>query len=88
MNYNIYDFIGNLGVALIIGSYLLLQLGKLKSNSFIYSFLNGLGALFVIVSLIQNFNLSAMVIEGFWFVISGYGMIKYFLVKQTGKAGK
>lgn len=33
MSYKIFDFIGNIGVALIVVSFLLLQTGKIESRS-------------------------------------------------------
>ena len=41
----IFDFVGNVGVFLIIISYLLLQLNKLKSNDISYSAMNLIGAI-------------------------------------------
>ncbi len=76
MEYNIFDFIGNVGVALIIGAYLLLQLEKINSNNILYSIANTVGAIFVIISLSKNFNLSAFIIESFWLLISLVGIYK------------
>lgn len=82
MGYTFSDFIGNFGVFLIIFSYLLLQLGKLSSSNIVYSIMNFFGASFVIYSLIDNFNLSAILIEVFWVAISLIGILKNFL-KQS-----
>jgi len=76
VEYNIFDFIGNVGVALIIGAYLLLQLEKINSNNILYSIANTVGAIFVIISLSKNFNLSAFIIESFWLLISLVGIYK------------
>jgi hypothetical protein len=81
MNYTFYDLIGNIGVALIIVSYLLLQLRKIKSDNIIYSVMNATGAVFVIVSLTENFNMSAFIIEFFWVCISLIGIYRYFISK-------
>ena len=78
MSYSIFDFIGNVGVFLIIISYLLLQLNKLKSDNILYSIINLVGASLVIVSLVQDFNMSAFAIEAFWVGISFVGIIKYY----------
>jgi hypothetical protein len=82
MNYNWYDFIGNIGVALILVAYLMLQAKKISSEKYLYSLMNGIGALLIIVSLIFDFNLSAFIIEFFWFLISIYGLIKTFNSKK------
>jgi len=77
MNYTILDFIGNIGVFLIIFSYLLLQLKKIESGNIKYSLMNLFGASFVIISLLDNFNISAFVVEGFWVIISGIGIYNF-----------
>ncbi len=74
MTYSWYDFLGNVGVLLILLSYLLLQMKKIKSQSMYYSLMNAAGALLILVSLYYNFNLSAFVMEIFWLLISLYGL--------------
>jgi hypothetical protein len=72
------DMAGVVGVALIVGAYLLLQLGRLRSTALSYSALNGVGASLVVLSLLFNFNLSAFLVEAFWVVISAIGVVRYF----------
>ena len=81
MEYGWYDFIGSIGVGMIILTYVGLQTGKIKSEALIYSILNALGATLIIISLVYSFNLSAFIVEFFWVLISIYGIIKYFLKK-------
>ncbi|MBK8945691.1 MAG: hypothetical protein IPM32_10545 [Ignavibacteriae bacterium] len=76
--YTIYDFIGNVGVFLIITAFLLLQLNKIKSENIYYSLMNLFGATFVIISLINNFNFSAFIIEAFWIIISLIGIVNFY----------
>ncbi len=78
MNFAWYDIVGTVGVALIAVTYLLLQIGKLKSEDIRYSLLNGLGASLVIVSLLFEFNLAAFLMEAFWVLISIVGLLRYF----------
>jgi hypothetical protein len=66
--------VGFIGVVLIIGAYLLLQLDKLASSSPAYSLLNAVGAMLIIVSLVFRFNLSAFIVEAFWVLISLLGL--------------
>lgn len=82
MDYQWYDFIGNVGVFCILLAYLLLQLGRLGSRTLAYSLLNGVGASFILVSLIYDFNLSAFIIELFWLLISMYGLMRLVLSKE------
>ena len=79
MQYAWYDFAGNIGVALMVLGYLLLQAEKIRSSDLIYSLMNGVGALLVVVSLLYRFNLSAFLVESFWFLISVYGLVKFAL---------
>ncbi|WP_339672192.1 hypothetical protein [Dasania marina] len=74
MGYSWCDALGNLGVLLIVGTYLLLQVGKVRSDSLVFSLANASGATFVLISLYYNFNLSAFIIEFFWLLISLYGL--------------
>jgi len=74
MNFHLFDLVGFIGVLLIVVAYLLLQLDKLPSSSPKYSLLNAGGALLIIVSLIFAFNLSAFIVEVFWFLISLLGL--------------
>lgn len=79
MQLSLFDFLGTIGVALIIITYVLLQLEKIRSESLTYSLLNALGSGLIGFSLVFNFNFSAFVVEFFWFFISLYGIGKYFL---------
>jgi len=74
MNFHLSDLAGFIGVVLIIVAYLLLQLEKLPSSSPRYSLLNAAGALLIIISLVSAFNLSAFIVEAFWFLISVLGL--------------
>lgn len=71
-----YDFVGNLGVAIIVVTYLLMQLGRLDGAGLAYASLNAVGATFVLVSLLFEFNLSAFVVETFWVLISLVGIVR------------
>jgi hypothetical protein len=77
MQYAWFDFAGNVGVALMVLGYLLLQAEKLRSSDLRYSLMNGIGALLVLISLYFRFNLSAFLVELFWLLISVYGLIKF-----------
>jgi len=83
MNYHWYDIIGNIGVLMILGCYLLLQLNKLASSELSFSLFNGLGALLKLISLSYEFNLSAFIIELFWLLISLFGVTTYLLKRRA-----
>ena len=76
------DLIGFVGVALLIVTYAMLQLDRIDPKGFWYSFNNMIVAILVSVSLYYTPNLASWVIEVFWFIISLYGLVKYFKIKQ------
>ncbi|HEY8186173.1 MAG TPA: hypothetical protein VIF64_08895 [Pyrinomonadaceae bacterium] len=76
MDYSWFDVIGNVGVLLMVIAYLLLQLEKMSSSGISYLLLNTVGAVFVIISLLFRFNLSAFLMEAFWLLISLYGLTR------------
>ena len=84
MNYHFYDFIGNLGVVLILGSYLLVQMRRLSATGVPYTVSNGLGAAFVLYSLYYDFNLSAVIIEIVWLLISLFGLFRIYRERKAG----
>jgi hypothetical protein len=69
-----HDLLGTFGVLLILAVYLLLQMQRLSATGWLYSALNGVGASLVIVSLTQEFNFPALVLEVAWLLISLYGL--------------
>jgi hypothetical protein len=78
-----FDLAGFIGVLMIVIAYLLLQLEKLPSSSLSYSLLNAAGALLIILSLIFKFNLSAFIVEVFWFLISLLGLTKSLVSRKN-----
>ena len=81
MTYGVLDLIGNIGVVVLMVTYLLLQLNRLRSDDLAYSLLNAAGASLIILSLLVNFNLSALLMEVFWVLISFVGIYRYFRLK-------
>lgn len=78
-----HDFVGSIGVGIIILTYVALQLEKIRSETLAYSLLNAAGAGLIIVSLLYSFNFPAFIVEFFWLLISLFGVGKYFLRRKT-----
>jgi len=76
MTYTLYDFIGNIGIVMILGAYVALQMERMAPGDVRYNLLNLFGAAFILISLIFKFNLSAFLIELAWLLISVYGLSK------------
>jgi hypothetical protein len=87
MSFHWFDLAGFIGVFLIIIAYLLLQLEKLPSSSPTYSLVNAAGALLIMVSLIFAFNLSAFIVEAFWFLISLLGLRRSLSARKHSNPG-
>jgi hypothetical protein len=81
MIYGPLDLVGNIGVLILVITYLMLQLNRLRSDALAYSVLNAVGASLIVVSLLFDFNLSALLMELFWVLISFVGIYRYFRLK-------
>jgi hypothetical protein len=74
----IIDAIGMLGTLLVVLAFFLLQLEHADPRGLAYNLLNLLGAIFLLFSLVFNFNLASFVIELFWIAASLIGMWRYW----------
>jgi hypothetical protein len=84
MNVQLHEVFGTLGAALIVVTYLLIQLRRMQVADFSYSVLNALGAGLMLYSLSVDFNLSAFVIEAFWLLISCIGIVQALRERVRG----
>jgi hypothetical protein len=84
MSFEWYDILGTLGVGVIIITYVLLQIERVRSDELIYSVLNAVGAALILVSLYFEFNLPSVVVEVFWLLISLFGIGKYIARRKAG----
>jgi len=73
---SVSDVIGVIGVLLYLVTYLLLQIERLRFDDYSYLTLNALAAILIIVSLIEEFNLPAFLIEVAWVSISLMGIVR------------
>ena len=78
-----HDLAGMTGVALILASYLMLQLRRWSPTRPAYSLANAAGAALVLVSLTYEFNLSAFVVEVFWLAISLFGLWRSWQIRRS-----
>ena len=82
MNLFWYDVLGSIGVACILVTYLMTQLGKMRASSVRFPILNAIGALCVLISLSYEFNMHAFIIEIFWLLISLIGIGRNLHLKR------
>ena len=71
------DLIGMVGVSLVLLAFGLLNINKLTSLSMIYQIMNLIGSIFLLFSLFFYWNLSSVVIEIAWIMISSIGILGF-----------
>lgn len=65
IEYGWYDFVGNIGAAPVVGSYPVLQAGRMRADDARYSVLNAPGSLLIL-----------FFIKCVWLAISIYGLVR------------
>ncbi|MEL7542647.1 MAG: hypothetical protein AAGJ70_02610 [Pseudomonadota bacterium] len=75
--------LGLVGFALYMGSYFLLQIGRVDGNGLAYALANLAAASCVLVSLGEHFNLPSVLIQLSWIAISLVGIARQLLALRT-----
>lgn len=83
MTLTVPDFLGFAGVAFVVVTYFLSQIGRMDSTRPLYPALNAIGALMILVSLANRPNPASIVIEFFWLAISIVGLVRIALRKRN-----
>ncbi len=73
--YNIFEFIGNIGVICLIATYYFSTLDIIVNKKYI-NILNLFAAVLLLINLLKHPNISGIVIEIFWIIISLMGLFK------------
>ncbi len=76
------DLIGYVGVAFVVVTYFLSQIGRMDATRPLYPALNAIGAVMILVSLYYRPNPPSVVIEGFWLVISVVGLVRALRIRK------
>ena len=76
--------VGNLGVVLILGAYLLVSSQRLKPSSPLYQILNLVGAVILVAYSIAFAAWASVVLNGVWTLIAVWALVRIW----TGKAEK
>jgi len=74
MHFDLYTLSGMAGAVLVVAAYLANQAKRLPSDDWRFPTANLLGAVLILVSLYNAWNLPAALIEVFWAGISIYGL--------------
>ncbi len=77
------DAIGSFGALIVVAAYFATQMRMMNSEDLAFPVLNLAGSVLIVYSLLQNFNLASMLIEGFWILISLIGIIQFFRLRST-----
>ena len=76
------DPVGLVGVIIILIAYFLLSIGRWSAESITYQVINFIGAWLILFSLYFHWNLSSVVIEIAWAIISVIGIYRIFYKKR------
>ena len=76
------DGVGVVGVLLVLLAYAAAALGKLDVKGAPSLFANFLGASLILLSLSVDFNLSALLMEGSWALVSLIGLIRVMVLRR------
>lgn len=81
----IADMVGSLGVALLLGAFMLNLIGKLGNKSAVYISINAVGAGIAAYASYMIAYWPFVVLEGVWCLVSSIALIRYF--NELGKPG-
>lgn len=84
LSMTIPDIIGVVGACLILVGYWMLQRGVFKPDLLYYYVMNGAGASLVVISLIFDWNTSAMIIQASFVFISIWAILKILRYRAKG----
>lgn len=79
----IVDAIGSFGALIVVAAYFATQMRMMNSDDLAFPVVNLLGSVLIVYSLLKNFNLASMLIEGFWIVISIIGIIQHVRLRRV-----
>lgn len=79
MNMNLTDWIGTIGVTILLIAYLLNITNKITQNSLVYIMLNLLGAGIACYASARLHYWPFIILEGAWTLVSFITMIRYFV---------
>ena len=79
---NIGHAISVIGMACVVLAYFAVERDWLDNKDVKFYIINLVGGIFLLISLLINFNLGSFIIEIFWIIISMMGIINHYNVKR------
>lgn len=83
MDVTIWSAAGLAGVGFYLAAYGALQFGLIRGSSVTYTVLNLIAASLVLISLSEAFNLSSMLIQVSWIILSIIGLARMAWIRST-----
>ena len=83
MHMTLTDWIGFLGVALLLVAFFLNLAGMVQKDSLVYLLLNLAGAALACLASVMLDYLPFVILEGCWTLVSAYGLVKYLQVTTS-----
>lgn len=83
MTIDLYDALGLIGAALFLAAYAGAQLERFDPLKLPALLMNLVGAVLILISLVEDFNLGSFVLETAWGVIAFFGLVKYLRRRRT-----
>lgn len=80
-----HDLVGVVGVVIVLAAYTALQTQKMTAESLRFSLLNVCGTALVMVSLLEDFNFSAFMMETCWLLLSIYGVWRWINARKRSR---
>jgi paired small multidrug resistance pump len=80
-----YDLVGLFGTVLVVGSYFLLQSGRLSGTGLPYQLINIAGSSGILVSLFGGFNPAVALLQCTWIAISLYGIVRGLRARRAAR---
>lgn len=78
---NVIDWIGSIGVAILLAAFLLNLSGNVNKDSFVYLMMNLLGAGLACYASVLLKYVPFIILEGCWTLVSIFGLMKLIRVK-------
>jgi hypothetical protein len=78
----ITDWIGFIGVSILLTAYFLNLTNKIQKDGITYLFLNLLGAGIACVASLLLHYLPFIILEGAWTLVSAYGLYQFYSKKE------
>lgn len=76
------DVVGVAGVLVILAAYAAAAFGRLDVKGALSLFANFFGASLILLSLYVDFNLSAVLMEGSWALVSLVGLVRLLILRR------